>query len=567
MISTTLSLGSLTMLLLNLHDTLAVESNFASLNRHYYRGEASKVDRRLLQTDTSSVLIDENSNREDYTSENLWVGQSDFEGLFEHENEIGDKNFVASDYEENFSVSHVELKQEDNDLGVSVHNREDNTEQRLDHVEIALNHDKIATESDDTFHTKYEAPDDSDGGMMNRMEEDIDSGITARGVNLPSFEETPMPKKISFSQWMRKDVQKRIRNIGHTEELTSSMYLVPQAKALREKSYVASCLVVRDDQNSILEWINHHLSLGIRRIYVYDHLSFPPLESILSSFIGEGLVVYERLTIQRSINGLSPQLYAYNKCLQDHGNKHKWLTFLDVDEFIMFRDGHPIQSLPAFLTGYEPFSSLAIHWILFGSSEHDAKPTKSVLRSYTKCVPLRHSQHLFVKSIVNTKCTEAAADSPHSFKHNCSAPAVRTDMSPIVGASGDNLPVHDKLAIYHYAIKSVEDFELKILKGSGMRRQRGWDYFFFVDGWSIEFNFDGLRVWNTDVVSKSRALDPETLNLQIEGYSKEILEDFWGNSQAQKEDVLDYSEQYDEYKFQTQEEIEKIDDDDEEGGW
>ena len=87
-------------------------------------------------------------------------------------------------------------------------------------------------------------------------------------------------------------------------------------------------------------------------------------------------------------------------------------------------------------------------------------------------MPLKHTQHLFVKSIVNTRCTVGPSDSPHSFAHNCSAPVVRTDFTPIHGATANDAPVHDKLVLHHYATKSLEDFELKMLKGSGMRRQR-----------------------------------------------------------------------------------------------
>ena len=166
------------------------------------------------------------------------------------------------------------------------------------------------------------------------------------------------------------------------------------------------------------------------------------------------------------------QCYVVMLLLQDHGSKHRWLTFFDVDEFLLFTGADPVRSLPAFLLDYEKYSALAIHWILFGSSEHNARPMKGVLRSYYRSMPLNHTQHLFVKTIVNTRCTVGPSDSPHSFRHNCSAPAVRADFSPIEGATASDLPVHDRVLIHHYATKSAEDFELKMLKGSGMRRQR-----------------------------------------------------------------------------------------------
>lgn len=69
----------------------------------------------------------------------------------------------------------------------------------------------------------------------------------------------------------------------------------------------------------------------------------------------------------------------------------------------MFRDGPPVQSLPSLLKRYEGSSALAVHWILFGSSGHEIRPLQGTLRSYTRCLPLNHTQHLFVKTIANTR--------------------------------------------------------------------------------------------------------------------------------------------------------------------
>lgn len=74
------------------------------------------------------------------------------------------------------------------------------------------------------------------------------------------------------------------------------------------------------------------------------------------------------------------------------------------------RDPWPsIQSLPAFLTEFEgpaapprALSGLAVHWLIFGSSGHEARPAGGVLRSYHRCLQLRHAQHALVKTIVRT---------------------------------------------------------------------------------------------------------------------------------------------------------------------
>ena len=519
--------------------------------------------RQLSQFDNDAVRRSEQGiegdqdDSVDYISENTWLQGSDFEGLFEEEEAGGKEStrqraipFAQSDYDE--EVSH-----------------DVNIDAIIDHYEESME-GKTHEEGNGAEHAVDRAPDRRQAPAVPRKGGHRKSGDGAvpnsnsKAHALPSFEETPMPEKPTFAEWRRQKRQEHLRKQSPPMDLTSSLYLVPESVGYNGgESYVAACLVVRDEHDYIVEWVNHHLSLDIHPIYIYDHKSLPPLDEFLRQYIVDGRVVYERMDQKGQIDGLSPQLYAYEKCLRDHGPAHHWLLFLDVDEFLIFRSPHPIQSLPAFLAEFEKYSALAVHWILFGSSGHDTKPLRSVLRSYIRCLPLKHTHHLFVKSIVNTRCTVGTSDSPHSFRYNCSNPAVRTDTSPIEGATASDFPVHDRLVIHHYATKSVEDFELKILKGSGMRRQRGWEYFYFVDGWSTEFNFDGLKIWNSDVVTKTRALDPEILRSQLAGYSEEALENFWGTDTMRKEDFLEYLEAYDP---DTREE-EELSEDADEGEW
>lgn len=177
-------------------------------------------------------------------------------------------------------------------------------------------------------------------------------------------------------------------------------------------------------------------------------------------------------------------------------------------------------------------------------------------------------------------CTVSASDSPHHFIHNCSAPAVRTDLSPVEGATAEGgAPLHDPLALHHYATKSVEEFKIKMLRGSGMRRQRcarapagrppapadcpcasqrphtcslvfrvtsldgfpfcsEWVYFDLVDSWSVDFNFDGLRAWDDDVSPRTHVFDA-ALAGQLERYAGEEHDAFWARAAAGAQGAAD----------------------------
>jgi hypothetical protein len=111
--------------------------------------------------------------------------------------------------------------------------------------------------------------------------------------------------------------------------------------ALAPPGSVAACLVARDAHDDLGEWIHHHLKLGISKIYVYDHASSPPMLPVVQSWVHAGAVQYTHFTSYNHPSG-RPQLYGYDRCLQEHGNKHAWLAFFDVDEYLIFQTGLPV---------------------------------------------------------------------------------------------------------------------------------------------------------------------------------------------------------------------------------
>eukprot|EP00887_Chlorella_sp_A99_P003217 scaffold9.g3217.t1 len=288
-------------------------------------------------------------------------------------------------------------------------------------------------------------------------------------AHLPNFEiGVPAPPALPAWEWAAAQ-----RPPGGSAalplELSSSSYLDPTHPG---PGFLAMCLIARDAHADLLEWINHHLRLGATKIYLWDHGSKPPMRHVIAGYIAAGVVEYRHFETFAHPSG-KPQLYAYDKCLEVARGRHDWLAFLDVDEFLMFKaPGGPLRSLPLLLMKFQEYSGLAVHWLLFGSSGHETRPLAGSLRSYVRRLPALHAQHQLVKTIVR----------------------VRQACGP-----RDDRPVHGVLAVHHYATRSREEFKVKMARGSGMRRQRsGWEYFDFVDSWSTEWDFDGLRIWDNN---------------------------------------------------------------------
>ncbi len=59
------------------------------------------------------------------------------------------------------------------------------------------------------------------------------------------------------------------------------------------------------------------------------------------------------------------QLWAYDACIQRYRRQHRWMAFIDVDEFLLLRDPSAA-SLPALLSEYEDQVGLAVNWQVRG---------------------------------------------------------------------------------------------------------------------------------------------------------------------------------------------------------
>ena len=103
-------------------------------------------------------------------------------------------------------------------------------------------------------------------------------------------------------------------------------------------------MLVKNMPIELNEFLTHYyFHHGIRRFYIYDDGSHPPLSSHNNSTHGYSIprsaTTFEYL-FPRSIDAEArPRLQeeTMERCIQDHGRKHTWLALLDSDEFVEMR--------------------------------------------------------------------------------------------------------------------------------------------------------------------------------------------------------------------------------------
>ena len=267
--------------------------------------------------------------------------------------------------------------------------------------------------------------------------------------------------------------------------------------------YLAVCSVQRNSHDDIREWVEWHLWAGVEMIYIFDDNSNPPMAPLLADLIVAGQVMVATMPSDKSVYfGTSrvrrpgfrrvPLGYGYDHCLQRHvKRRHRWIAFLDGDEFLVQRpavsDALAIESLTATqpdmigtLRGLEKFAGLEVNWVVFGTNGHVVRPAGSLMRSHTACAGPEQLKSRGVKTIVNTAWALDFNRNNHKARYKRGAPHIgKTDGSKAIRRSdpvcegGEECSWHSyrvthfPLVIFHYVAKSKAQIEAKIQLGFG----------------------------------------------------------------------------------------------------
>jgi hypothetical protein len=117
---------------------------------------------------------------------------------------------------------------------------------------------------------------------------------------------------------------------------------------------------------------------------------------------------------------------------------------------------------------------------MFGSSGHVKRPRGGVA-NYIYCnkgSDFPDNKH--IKSIVNTDHVQGRGADPHHFEYHEGYYAVNTDSKRVDGPFNER-PTWTGWHLRHYAIKSKEEYELKMKRGAGDGTTKPAFWFDYID--------------------------------------------------------------------------------------
>lgn len=228
------------------------------------------------------------------------------------------------------------------------------------------------------------------------------------------------------------------------------------------------CAIALDEELYIDEWIKYNLALGFSHIYIYDNSNDNSLKNKKSN----------KVTIIH-FPGKTKQLEAYNIFTRTYKKKHKWCAFIDCDEFISLKKHNTIMD---FLNEYNNYNSIAINWLMFGTSHKISYSSEPVTKRFQYCSSVLHHHIKCITKIANID----KYISPH-YPELLQGNIYDVNNNIIVGPSNTNFDMK-VICIHHYYTKSEEEFLKKIKRGkSDIDEKRSID------------ELNGIHLQNNDV--------------------------------------------------------------------
>lgn len=231
---------------------------------------------------------------------------------------------------------------------------------------------------------------------------------------------------------------------------------------------VCVCCIGRLENKYINEFIDHYLSLGVDKIFIYDN-NYDGEEHFEDIIPNE--LLNEKVEIINFCNLSICQLKAYQNCYDKYNKEYDWMIFIDCDEYL-YMEG--FVNIKDFLKQekFNDYGLIHINWMNYGDCNnviYENKPLKE--RFHTPILPLNWKKKLtvcendHVKSIVRGGSRNVVwigtPHTPHSVLKCCNANGEScSSYSPFLPF--DYSSAHFK----HYSTKTIEEWvNIKIKRG------------------------------------------------------------------------------------------------------
>lgn len=170
---------------------------------------------------------------------------------------------------------------------------------------------------------------------------------------------------------------------------------------------LAVCLIVKNEERDILEWIAYYNLLGFDCQIIFDNKSSDKTPELIKNVSDKIDIRYNYFPHEKH----NCQNAAYEEAIRQYGSEFDWIAFFDSDEFFSIGDGTPLKM---WFENFQDASAIGVNWAIYGSSGCTDFPSGLVTESFIRRAPQDFGDNKHVKSIVRPDRVRHCLN-PHAF--------------------------------------------------------------------------------------------------------------------------------------------------------
>lgn len=214
---------------------------------------------------------------------------------------------------------------------------------------------------------------------------------------------------------------------------------------------LAIAAIFKNENPYLLEWIEFHRLVGVEHFYLYDNDGGDSARALLAPYEAEGLVTRHNWTHldgtrhdrPTHFGGRDKNHMAFGHAAKHHRTECAWLLKIDIDEFLLPREG---STIPPLLESFDPsrVKGIRIPRVDFGHSGHRERPKGLVIENYLE----RESRPSDYKELANARFLNDNRwmNSAHHWSYRLSSRAKRVNADEV-----------NSMWVYHYYTKSLAE--------------------------------------------------------------------------------------------------------------
>ena len=238
-----------------------------------------------------------------------------------------------------------------------------------------------------------------------------------------------------------------------------SLFFTDDKRETKYNISISSCF--KNEGPFLKEFIEYHLFIGYDHFYLYNNNSTDNYQEVLRPYIERGVVTLIDLPV------VPVQGPAYQHFNDHFRNETKWVTFIDLDEFVC---PQKVDNVKDWIKRFSKYPLVCIYWKYFASSgliEHDYN--KLVIEQYS----LATDKYINIgKCFYNTRyqiinLDKSAIHFPVVLWHGIKIPAVNEAKNFSMWQIQKIQKRQFTIQLNHYWSKAFNTYIEKYKKGSG----------------------------------------------------------------------------------------------------